>query len=341
MTAVVDGVPFLRAGREGLAAQGLGYLLRDNDDWWDEVPPDPEQAARAAEAGTLREAMALLELGRVGDYFAYRWSDPVFVAGLGLLQRAWPGDAPTLEIACGTGALLRELALRGAGPVTGADIVFAKVWLARHFVLPRAEFPGADLWCFDAGQPWPLPERPAGLVLCHDAVYFLPDPAAAARRFLQVAGRSGSVVVGGVPNALLGRPGGGHRLTPQDLADLLPGAELYDDADLVLEQVQGVVARPRSPRELAAAVTVSAVWHGPDARQQTGPDLAVPAGQRTLRTNPLYVDGVLRWPSDRYAADYADRSGYLPAELPDPAALERDRATWARRRVLLDLPEAW
>lgn len=351
----VDGVPFLRAGREGLAQSAaaaqhtgdedlaLSLLLRDADDWWDEAPPSVEQAAAAVAAPTLRQAMALLRLGRVGDYFAHRWSDPVFLAGLALLRHTWPGAAPTLEIACGTGALLREIGLRGAGPLTGVDIVFAKVWLARRFVMPVDRFPDADFHCFDAGQPWPLPERPDGLVLCHDAIYFLPDPGAAAQQFRALAGSRGSVVIGGVPNALLGRPGGGHRLTPSDLADLLPGCELFDDADLVRECVTGEPAHPRTAADLARAVTVSAVWRGPAALQpKDAPDLGAAVAGRPLRTNPLYgEDGTLTWPSERYAADYADRSGYLPRRLPSAEGLVADPHGWARRRVLLDLPEAW
>ena len=38
-----------------------------------------------------------------------------------------------------------------------ADVVFAKLWLARRFVCPRAR-----LVCFDAAAPWPLPDRSAG-----------------------------------------------------------------------------------------------------------------------------------------------------------------------------------
>jgi hypothetical protein len=63
-------------------------------------------------------------------------------------------------------------------------------------------------------------------------------------------------------------------------------------------------------------------------------DLGEPLGP--LRPNPLYVDGELRWPSDRYAAEYGPRSGHLPARWPDPLPADA-----ARRRLLVDLPEEW
>ena len=73
----------------------------------------------------------------------------------------------------------------------------------------------------------------------------------------------------------------------------------------------------------------------PAARGPRGPapvDLGQPLGP--LRSNPLYVDGVLSWPSERYAAEYGPRSGYLPARWPEPLPPDA-----ARRRLLVDLPE--
>ena len=55
-----------------------------------------------------------------------------------------------------------------------------------------------------------------------------------------------------------------------------------------------------------------------------------------LRPNPLYADGELRWPSERYAGEYGPRSAYLPARWPDPLPADA-----ARRRLLVDLPEQW
>ena len=361
---VVDGIPFLRRGREELAAAAVraledgdaatarALLLRDADDWWDEEPPTVAEAAAAAGAPTLSSALDALRLGRVGDYFRYRWSDPAFLAGLALLRRAWPGTGPgalpVVEVAAGTGALLRELALRGVADLTGVDVVHAKLWLARRFVLPAGCT--ARLVVADAARPWP---RALGagdgrdrLVVCHDAFYFLPDPPATAARLRAAAGDGGLLVVGAVPNGHLPARGGGYRLTPEDLLELLPGAELHDDAELAAEVTGGPPARARTPAELRGAVTVSAVWRGPRApgpgAERGAPDLGLPAPGRALRTNPLYgADGVLRWPSPRYAADYAERSPHLPARLPPARELSADPDTWARRRVLLDLPEHW
>ncbi|NIZ91456.1 class I SAM-dependent methyltransferase [Kineococcus rubinsiae] len=363
---VVDGIPFQRAGREVLAAAVVdlldggdpagarALLLRDADDWWDEAPPTLAEASAAAGAATLSEATLHLRLGRVGDYLRYRWSDPAFLAGLGLLRRAWPGAGPgglpVVEVAAGTGVLLRELALRGVQRLTGVDVVHAKLWLARRFVLDDLPADAdVDLVVADAAHPWPpalAPQLDAAadrVVVCHDAFYFLPDPPSTAARLRALAGDGGCVVVGAVPNGLLPRVGGGARLSPQDLLDLFPGAELHDDAELAAEVTGGPPAPARTPAELAEAVTVSAVLRAPGWRARPdAPDLGLPVPGRVLRPNPLYsADGELRWPSPRYAADYAERCGYLPPRLPAAADLAADPVTWARRRVLLDLPEHW
>ena len=77
------------------------------------------------------------------------------------------------------------------------------------------------------------------------------------------------------------------------------------------------------------AVTVSAVLRAPGWRARPdAPDLGLPVPGRALRPNPLYgADGELRWPSPRYAADYAERCGYLPPRLPVAADLAADGAT--------------
>jgi hypothetical protein len=102
-------------------------------------------AGAGRDAATLRDAMELLGMGRVGDYFAHRWSDPTYLAGLALLQQHWPADRTVVEVACGAGHLLRELAQRGLPDLVGVDVVWAKLWLAQRFVCPSARYVCADV----------------------------------------------------------------------------------------------------------------------------------------------------------------------------------------------------
>ena len=201
---VVDGIPYLRSDSEGLVAVALDHLdagcpddalvalLTDQDAWWTGPATDLgelKRLVRERDTVTLREAMALLRFGPVADYFAYRWSDPTYLAGLALLEAHWRAPATAFELACGIGHYLRELTRVGVA-CTGADVVFAKCWLAKHWVAPDA-----DYVVFDAAARWPIEGRRFDLVQCHDAFYFLPDqPLMAAR--LRDAVAAGGVLAG-------------------------------------------------------------------------------------------------------------------------------------------------
>ena len=332
---VIDGIPFARAGREELAAEVAGLLthgetdrarvllLADADDWWTEPPPPAEQLARVPAATTLREAMQLLGMGRVADYFTHRWSDPTHLAGLALLQQHWPGDRPVVDVACGTGAQLRELSRRGVRDLLGLDVVWAKLWLARRFVCPAARFVCADLTALPDLQV----ARPA-YVTCHDAFYFLRDKPAAAAALRALAGPGGTVVVG---HAHVADPHG-EPSTPEEYAAVLDARVLYDDEELTRALLEGRAPRPAPAAELTGSEAIGLV--AGDLRGPAPVDLGEPLGP--LRPNPLYVDGQLRWPSERYAAEYGPRSGHLPDRWPDPLPADA-----ARRRLLVDLPEHW
>ena len=207
---VVDGIPFLRADRRALAdlalaaldagrrEDALAALLADQDNWA-RTPPPGEAACRAlvrdAAGLSFREAMERLAFGPVAAYFAHRWSDPTFLSGLALAEAHWTSPRRVFELACGAGHFLREFG-RMSAEVSGADIVFAKLWLARRYVSPDAR-----LVCFDAALPWPLADGAADLVFCHDAFYFLePKPAILARLREHVAPDGGVLAISHVHN---------------------------------------------------------------------------------------------------------------------------------------------
>ncbi|MDO0929378.1 class I SAM-dependent methyltransferase [Streptomyces sp. TG1A-8] len=355
---VVAGIPWLRTGREELRRRAVRrmeegdpdgaalVLLADSDDWWDGPAPSPGALRAALGAGTLREAVGLLGMGRVGAYFLHRWSDPTWLAVLALTARHSPAGLPVLELACGAGHLLRELRLRGHRDVTGIDVVFAKLWLARRFVVPRAR-----LVCADVTAPWPLrsPGRPA-YVACHDALYFLPRKEEVVRRALAYAA-GGGVVLGHCHNSLVPGPVLGLPLSPAGWCALLPGAVCYDDADLTRAALTGALPRPRAAGALTGceAMALVSVPPPPPGYGPLSPERPVPG--RPLRPNPLYHDGLLHWPGERWREEYGpgaraylpDRVGLSRALLADAAVgrLTPEVADLARHRVLLDLPERW
>ncbi len=343
---VVEGIPWLRVGRDEVRERAVAALdrgdpdgaavalLADADDWWDAPPPPDAQLRAALRATTLRAGVDLLGLGRVGTYFLHRWSDPSWLAALALTAAHPPAGRPVLDLACGAGHLLRHLARHGHRDLTGVDVVFAKLWLARRFVLP-AGVPVA-LVCADLTAPWPLPapDRP-GHVACHDALYFLDgkeEVVAAARRH---AGEGGAVLLGHCHNAR--HPGGraGRPLDPDGWRALLPGAAVHAEEELTAAAADGRLPGPADAAALAATEALGLALDTGAAPPD--PALLGPAPGAALRRNPLYADGVRRWPHERWAAEYGPRAAtYLPERWADLPAAEA-----ARRRLLLDLPEAW
>lgn len=346
---VVDGIPYLRVGREALAAEALAaldagdrvaalsLLLADADDWWTEPPPPrADLAALVSDAGrlTLRQAMDALGYGRVGTYFAHRWSDPTFVAGLALIE-GWTGGMGTaFELGCGIGHYLRALEVSGTAAF-GGDVVFSKLWVARHWVVPAK----TELVCFDASAQWPLLDA-YDLIFCIDAFYFMPDKAGIARQMTEFANKQ--VLVGHIHNAGVARHSAGAAVRPSELLAMFPSAFLYDDAELTRAGAFGDPIVARAPRDLKRAEAISLAHpfplRGPVGEWELGwnPD-------RPLVRNPLYVDGRIAWPSERYRDEYAALATY-PERSNVPATLEYDEFELpdaARRREFVQLPERW
>ena len=362
---VIDGIPYLRVGRDALAAEvvarlqsgdregALVLLLADQDDWWTGPEPDPSEIlelVRARDRTGLRHAMAALAFGRVGDYFAHRWSDPTFLAGLALIEAHWRPTRTAFELACGIGHYGRDLARRGIA-VTGADVVFAKLWLARHWVVPAE----TRLICFDAAAPWPVAEERFDLVFCHDAFYFLEPKAEILAALRALAGPGGRVAVGHVHNSASDNLSSGHAVSAPEVARLFPDATVYDDAELTRALVE---RRPPCAAPLTALGEVEAFSVEDACRCRPASDLSggltMPVADAALRLNPLFRprDGgmAIEWPSPRYQTEYEPRTT-LPHSLTraeserlSAVVLRRDASgidEAVRRRILVDLPERW
>ena len=338
---VIDSIPYLRAGSEDLAARALSLLdqgdtagalmllLAENDRWWNEPPPPADHLRRLVENRntlTLRDAMALLGWGRVGDYFAHRWSDPTFVAGLALLDAHWSAPRAAFELACGIGHYLRALGQAGVRAI-GADLVFAKLWVARHWVAPEA-----GLVCFDAERPWPVRLR-VDLAFCHDAFYFLENKAFVAERLRQTGK---AIALAHVHNADHPNLSGGRGMTLAEITALFSDATLYAGEELTACGASGRRPEPLlTAKTEAFAIATGAPTAGP------GP-LGTPPLGAALQRNPLCVAGAPQWPSARYAEEYGPRVTYAcRVDLPAQATMAPQWIDAVRHRELLDLPERW
>ena len=356
---IIDGIAFMRTDRRELAEEALAaldegdaetacvILLADQDGWASTPPPSEANRRRLVrERGTLnfRDAMDLLEFGPVGTYFAHRWSDPTFLSGLALAEAHWHSPTRIVELACGAGHYLREFKrVQPDAEITGIDLVFAKLWLARHFIAPTAR-----LMCFDAAQDWPLPDASADMLFCHDAFYFLPDKQRVATEMLRVGG-TGRILIGHAHNAAVENLSHGAPLVPADYAALFGTALLYDDAELTAALVDGRAPRPAEARDLlrSPAVGLATGVAATDTPRIVAGGLAMPQPGSELRRNPLYAGNAQRaerrFPSPRYEAEYASLATYRQTTNAPATVLAGDPAyeDAIRRRELLDLPASW
>ncbi len=355
---VIDGIPFLRGNRVELAAKAVrlleageteratAVLLRDQDPYAPDPPPPVEACERIVrdrDGLRFRTAMEALGFGRVGDYFAHRWTDPTFLSGLALLGEALPaGPASVFELACGAGHFLSALHRAGV-QAAGGDLVFAKLWLARHFVSPEVR-----LVCFDAEAPWPVAGSPVDTVFCHDAFYFLPDKPGIALQMKRLAGPGGTVAVGHAHNAEAENRSAGAPLTVAGYAALFPGARLFDDAELTGAFAAGRAAKAAEAQALRPVAAVSLLWRADGAGPATrGVGFGTESGP-VLQLNPLYrpdPDGAeIAWPSARYEQEYAALATY-PTRWQGPDAIDRtgnpEVEALLRRRVYVELPDRW
>ena len=74
--------------------------------------------------------------------------------------------------------------------------------------------------------------------------------------------------------------------------------------------------------------------------------MTLPETGARLRLNPLYVpdggDFRVRWPSERYEAEYGPRATYpLRSGGPEAVTMEPEVVERARRREFVALPERW
>ena len=350
---VLDGIAYLRAGREKLVATALAQidagaceaalvtLLADQDDWWDEPEPDEKDLSALVterDMVSLRTAMTRLGYGRVGDYFAHRWSDPTFLAGLALLEAHWKPTVKAFELACGIGHYLRELMRHGVA-ATGIDVVFSKLWLARHWVLG----PEARLICCDAAAPWPIGGEAFDLVFCHDAFYFLAPKETILGRLRALTAPAGRLALSHIHNAEADNMSAGQAVSMAEMAAFFPNGTFYDDAELTQSLIEARAPRA-APLDTLRQIEAFACEDGaslPPRAVVAG--LAMPAASAPLQINPLYGahnDGLsINWPSARYRAEYAQRATY-PLQLPAvPEGVGQEAAT--RRRILVDVPERW
>lgn len=333
----LDGIAFVHTGFVEAAAKAVAlldkgdanaataYLLTLTDPFAKSAPTASDTAALVARVTASTEpeicaleAMEALALGPVSHYFALRGSVPSFFSGLGLLALGLPKSGTVVDVACGAGHYLYWLA-RHSYDAIGTDYVFAKLWLARHFIA-EAETP---LVCADScdGRHLPIAATDRDVsVFCHDAFYFLPEKRTALERFEQLRRGKGRILLGHahLSDYNHGSVAGSPLSAASYRALCANTATIFDDAQLARFVTGSENATPITLESATGLEAIALVTPALDSFAAEPPEWPTseplglaPCVRRTdLRgTRP-------HWPSDSFAQEYATAhyltSPYLP-----------------------------
>ena len=336
----VDGILYLRdndALREQVVAaihdddiaRARTLLLRDQDRFSPTEPPAAEALPQLWEdpSLTLRDAMNVLNYGPVADYFAHRWSTSTFMSGLALLESCVKAGEPVIEVACGIGHFLRHLERHSVWCV-GIDIVYSKLWLARHYM--QVECP---LYCGNIEASPVVQHESRSSVFCHDAFYFFEKQRVALDHMRGIA-NGGCIAVGHVHTTAVDHNIAGYPKSVAEYAAMASDNAVFaDDAQLMRDWLSYGNATFEPADTLGECEAIGWIEGDYNSPRQ-------PLDKHTdqLKRNPLLDDdGEVRYPSPKFELEYGPDADYLTTDLGDQASDEERY----RHRQSLDLPRRW
>ena len=239
---------------------------------------------------TLREAMNLLNYGPVATYFAHRWTAPSFGSGLELLRRGLYPSQRVVEVACGIGHFLKTL--EGWHHESyGVDVVFSKLYLARHFLGVRGPLVVCDIERFN-----PFVDSFHAACFCHDAFYFFEHKQRALEHMRSLS--TGQSLIMGHVHTRRDSHEAGFSLGIEDYGKLAePVDHLYDEEAVALGFALGTEKKwvEASPESEAVC------WIEGHVNDPITSSLPMP---HQMRINPLLETTRLRWPSRQWRDEY-------------------------------------
>jgi uncharacterized protein YbaR (Trm112 family) len=332
------------------------------------APDDEDRSARfetlARSGSTYRELVEALGSGFEGGYFLYRFSDPSYVTANAVVHAvAGPVLAQggrAIDLCGGSGHLVRSLQGLSTQPPVVADLFFAKLWLAAHFVAP-----GCEAVCCDGNAPLPFARGSFSFAMCADAFMYIWTKRQMVGEMLRLIDQPGprAALITHAHNQLVWSHSHGQPLTPEGYRDLFETLEprLFGESALLDDVVAGGpldLSRRDDLRALEAdhALTIVATDRPEIFRKHPLPDPTAARGD--LRLNPLYAatpDGAgtrlrLRFPDPEYEEEYGACRRYLPEEVAldldilDAVAAGRrsdDVLELVRRRIVLAVPQRY
>ena len=366
---VVDGIPVMHLDAASSAARAqieagnteaarltmVGVTSADRGAAFMALAANPE--------ATYTQIVDALGPDLEGGYFLYRFSDPTFVVAEAVVNAVAStvlgGHGRALDVCGGSGHITRVLAKHAESTVL-ADLFYAKLWLARRFMVP-----GIAAVCCDGNVPFPFARGAFDLAMCSDAFMYLWEKRAFVGELTRaVAGKPhGTVFINHTHNQLAWSPSHGQPLTPagyRHLFETIP-ARVFGESAFFGDVVGGTsidLGRVQSDEELAGepaltviASPVEAVYgsHALQTPTSSGGDWRV-SPLYELTTDGDHVRGTLRFPDSDYEYEYGTCRAYLPNDVTvahaDLDALNQGEmvpaiADLIRRHVIVELPKKY
>jgi SAM-dependent methyltransferase len=275
------------------------------------------------------------------DYFVHRFGQPQHLAALALLELIPQADEPVLDIACGAGHVAHYLQKRSNPvPVTGCDMNFCQLWIAKHWVSPQSDFV-----CCDLRDGLPFADNSFSAVVCSDAYHYIENRRALLNEIARCApGRP--AVLTRVGNGEVG-PNDGYEESIGDYLAQLPNAQVFHEYQLLRDYLARRAPQPCDASEAREHKWLSFAWNVPEA----GPvseEWPHAVGRHTLNSiyNVIEEGSRLRlqyqFPSSWYAFENSQMLTYLPRCLQmTRAELNEQTDALIRKTVVIGVPEKY
>ena len=285
------------------------------------------------------------------DYFSHRFGQPRYLVGLSFASSIHLPNKPILDLACGFGHITRSLVQRAKGqPVFGLDRFFLGLYLAKHWVAPRAQYV-----CCDSDTSLPFSDATFAAAVCVDAFHYFTNKTTCIRELERLTRDDGFFMLVWVHSANVRRPHDGLPLPPEGYEELVAhlAYRLVADSDVLTRYLQKKgppLARSADTTRLAHEPLLSLVA---SRREEILRDYGAlddwPHAEGCLVLNPLYVEQArdpsgtvcLRrtFPSAFYEEDHAEYKQYLPETVEVPLEVLGDLAQGKRTPIIENLIE--
>ena len=295
--------------------------------------------------------MARYSRAETAVHFSFAFGQPRHLAALSVASLLKKREGPILDLACGPGHLTHYFCAESGAdrPVVGVDRNFFRLWVARNFMAP-----GADFVCQWIDRPLPFSTHFFDSAFCSDAFHLVLNKAGLVRETCRVVDPDGLIGLVRFGNAAL-EPREGHELSVAGyhrLLDAVPHVLLGEDELLAayLDRRGPDLRRGGPPGALGDQKWLSAVLSAGESEfAARNPMEDWPHSEGHLALNPIYrIEGAdgpgeiamrFEFPSEWYEFENAGYREYAPETIQVPREVLASVRSGERTEAVRELIE--